>query len=304
MRVGVSLSSSHDVSDVREGAQRMIDRAAASRDAGLDSLFVGDHHNTGPRNYYQNVPIMGRLLAEWGDRPAGILMLLPLWHPVLAAEQIGTLAAIHRGRFILQATVGRDDEQYTGMGVEAKHRPSRMDEALDAMRRLWAGESVSGGRRYRFTEARVAPVPPEPVEIWLGGGASAALDRAARLGDGWLGDPSLTDIEAHEQAAAYLAKRRALGRERGVVAIRRDIFVGADAEEARAVAGPIVAKGYRGFDRSAVVFGDVEEVAAEFRRLATMGFTDVIIRHLVPDHAQVLASTARLARVREAVADV
>ncbi|PKN82098.1 MAG: hypothetical protein CVU47_04195, partial [Chloroflexi bacterium HGW-Chloroflexi-9] len=131
----------------------------------------------------------------------------------------------------------------------------------------------------------------------------AALDRAARLGDGWLGDPSLTDIEAHEQAAAYLAKRRALGRERGVVAIRRDIFVGADAEEARAVAGPIVAKGYRGFDRSAVVFGDVDEVAAEFRRLATMGFTDVIIRHLVPDHAQVLASTARLARVREAVAD-
>ena len=303
MRVGVSLSSSHDVSDVREGARRMIDRAAASRDAGLDSLFVGDHHNTGPRNYYQNVPIMGRLLAEWGDRPAGILMLLPLWHPVLAAEQIGTLAAIHRGRFILQATVGRDDEQYTGMGVEAKHRPSRMDEALDAMRRLWAGESVSGGRRYRFTEARIAPVPPEPVEIWLGGGAPAALDRAARLGDGWLGDPSLTDIEAHEQAAAYLAKRRALGRERGVVAIRRDIFVGADAEEARAVAGPIVAKGYRGFDRSAVVFGDVDEVAAEFRRLATMGFTDVIIRHLVPDHAQVLASTARLARVREAVAD-
>ncbi|GMU40096.1 MAG: hypothetical protein AMXMBFR23_09620 [Chloroflexota bacterium] len=303
MRVGVSLSSSHNVSDAREGARRMIERAAASRDAGLDSLFVGDHHNTGPRNYYQNVPIMGRLLAEWGDRPAGILMLLPLWHPVLAAEQVGTLAAIHRGRFILQAAVGPADEQFSGMGVDPRHRPSRLEEALDAMRRLWAGETVSGGRRHTFTDARIAPVPPEPVEVWLGGSAPAALDRAARLCDGWLGDPGLTDIEAHEQAAAYRAQRRALGREPGVVAIRRDIYVGANAEEARAVAGPVIAGGYRGFDRSAVVFGDTDEVAAEFRRLAGMGYTDVIIRHMVPDQAQVLASTARLARVRELVAD-
>lgn len=303
MRIGVSLNSSYAVSDARLGARWMIEQAAASRDAGLDSFFVGDHHNTGPRNYYQNVPIMGRLLAEWGDRPAGILMLLPLWHPVLAAEQVGTLAAIHGGRFILQASVGRDDEQYRGLGVDARHRPSRMEEALDAMRRLWAGEEVSGGRRYRFSEVRIAPVPPEPVEIWLGGGSPPAIDRAARLGDGWLAEPGLTDIEAHEQAASYRQQRRALGRDAGVVAIRRDIYVGADAEEARAVAGPVVERGYRGFDRSAVIFGNVDEVAAEFRRLAGMGYTDVIIRHLTSEQPQVIASTARLARVRELVAD-
>ncbi|MDA0270442.1 MAG: LLM class flavin-dependent oxidoreductase [Chloroflexi bacterium] len=303
MRIGVSLNSSYAVGDVRLGARWMIEQAAASRDAGLDSLFVGDHHNTGPRNYYQGVPIMGRLLAEWGDRPAGILMLLPLWHPVLAAEQVGTLAAIHSGRFILQAAVGPADEQFSGMGVDPKHRPSRIEEALDAMRRLWAGEQVSGGRRYQFSNVRIAPVPPEPVEVWLGGEVPAAIDRAARLGDGWLAAPGLTDIEAHEQSAAYRQQRRTLGRDPGAVAIRRDIFVGSDAEEALAVAGPIVERGYRGFDRSAVIFGDIDEVAVEMRRLAGMGFTDVIIRHLVPDQAQVLASTSRLARVRELVAD-
>jgi alkanesulfonate monooxygenase SsuD/methylene tetrahydromethanopterin reductase-like flavin-dependent oxidoreductase (luciferase family) len=94
MRVGISLTSNHpDVEDPRQGAQWMIERTAAARRARLDSLFLGDQHAS-PTPYYQNTPILGRLLAEWGDAPAGCLFLLPLWHPVLVAEQIGTLAAI------------------------------------------------------------------------------------------------------------------------------------------------------------------------------------------------------------------
>jgi alkanesulfonate monooxygenase SsuD/methylene tetrahydromethanopterin reductase-like flavin-dependent oxidoreductase (luciferase family) len=80
----------------------MIERAAAAHRAGLDSLFVGDQH-VSPTPYYQNTPMLGRLLAEWGEAPAECLFLLPLWHPVLVAEQIGTLAAIVQGPFIMHA---------------------------------------------------------------------------------------------------------------------------------------------------------------------------------------------------------
>jgi alkanesulfonate monooxygenase SsuD/methylene tetrahydromethanopterin reductase-like flavin-dependent oxidoreductase (luciferase family) len=59
MRVGISLTSGHSVKDPREGARWMIERAAAARQAGLDSLFVGDHHAT-PGPYYQNVPAAPR----------------------------------------------------------------------------------------------------------------------------------------------------------------------------------------------------------------------------------------------------
>ena len=69
----------------------------------------------------------------------------------------------------------------------------------------------------------------------------------------------------------------------------------------RAVAGPIVAKGYRGFAPDALVWGSVDEVAARFRELAAMGYTDVIVRHLTDDQPKVMASLARLADVREAV---
>ena len=105
MRVGISICSNYRVDDPREGARNMIERARAARYADLDSLFVGDHHITGTA-YFQNNAILGRLLAEWGNKPAGALYLLPLWNPVLLVEQIGTLAAIAPGRFIMQCAMG------------------------------------------------------------------------------------------------------------------------------------------------------------------------------------------------------
>src|SRR5512146_2033169 len=115
MRVGISLTSNHPgVTDPRQGARWMIERAAASRRAALDSLFVGDQH-VSPTPYYQNTPILGRLLAEWGEAPSGCLFLLPLWHPVLVAEQIGTLAAIAQGRFIMQCGLGWGEARFAGM---------------------------------------------------------------------------------------------------------------------------------------------------------------------------------------------
>ena len=78
MRVGVSLTTNPSPgTDYRVGARNLVERAKMAWSAGLDSLFVGDHHNTGGP-YYQNVATIGRLLAEWGDRPVGCLFLLPL----------------------------------------------------------------------------------------------------------------------------------------------------------------------------------------------------------------------------------
>ena len=62
MKIGVSLTTALVVKDGRAGARMIVERAAAARRAGLDSLFVGDHHAT-PGPYYQNVPILARCLA-------------------------------------------------------------------------------------------------------------------------------------------------------------------------------------------------------------------------------------------------
>src|SRR5437879_4119323 len=179
VRAGISLTSRHAVKDPRQGARWMIERARAAWEAGLDSLFLGDHHATAVP-YYQNVPMLGRLLAEWGDRPAGCLFLLPLWNPVLVAEQVGTLAALARGRFILQCGLGDDESQFAAMGARLTTRPSAFEESLSIIRRLLAGEVVSSSGRFAVRDARVAPTPSEPVEGWIGASAEVSTERSGR----------------------------------------------------------------------------------------------------------------------------
>jgi len=279
----------------------MIERAAAAHRAGLDSLFVGDQH-VSPSPYYQNTPMLGRLLAEWGEAPAGCLFLLPLWHPVLVAEQIGTLAAIARGPFIMQCGLGWGEARFAAMGANIRTRPSAFEEALDIVRRLLAGETVSSARRYRVAEASLALRPAEPIEVWIGASASPAIDRTARLADGWIASPGLTRAEARAQADFYRERCAAHGRQPKAVVLRRDIYVGQSPSEAQAVLQQALSRGYRGIPAEALVAGSVDEVAEQFRTFAELGYTGILVRHLSNDQPQVLGSLERLAAVRAALA--
>ena len=299
MRIGVSLRTAFLVDDVRVGARWIVERAAAARDAGLDCLLVGDHHAT-PVPYYQNTPLLGRLLAEWGDGPFGALFLLPLWNPVLVAEHVWTLASLGRGRFILPLAVGGTD-QFGAMGIHVQHRGKHFEAGFDIVRRLLAGETVTSGDPYDVREARVSPTPPEPVEVWIAGTAERAVDRAARLGDGFLANADLTPEQARTVIELYRERCEAHERTPTAIGIRRDVHVGADAADAERVAGPVVAGGYRGFDPSACAYGSAEQVTEQLGAYAAMGYTDVIVRQLAEDQNEVLESFARLAGVREAL---
>src|SRR4051794_12889448 len=260
MRIGISLTSNYPaVPDPRSGARWMIERAAAARRAALDSLFIGDQHAS-PTPYYQNTPMLGRLLAEWGEAPAGCLFLLPLWHPVLVAEQIGTVAAIAQGPFIMQCGLGWGDDRFAAMGANYKTRPSAFEEALDIIRRLLAGETVSSSRRFRFAEASLALRPAEPVEVWIGASAPPAIDRTARLAEGWIASPGLTYEEARGQADLYRERCAAYGKAPGAIVLRRDIYVGESSTEAQSVLQLALSRGYRGMPAEALIAGSVEEV--------------------------------------------
>jgi alkanesulfonate monooxygenase SsuD/methylene tetrahydromethanopterin reductase-like flavin-dependent oxidoreductase (luciferase family) len=302
MRVGISLTSNHpDAADPRQGARWMIERAAAARRAALDSLFVGDQHAS-PTPYYQNTPMLGRLLAEWDEAPAGCLFLLPLWHPVLAAEQIGTLAAITRGPFIMQCGLGWGEARFAAMGINIKTRPSVFEEALDIIRRLLAGETVSSVRRFRIADARLALCPAEPVAVWIGASAAPAIDRAARLAEGWIGSPGLTFEEARVQADLYCERCAVHGKEPGAVVLRRDIYIGESSSEAQAVLQQALNRSYRGMPAEALIAGSADNVAEQFRNFGNIGYTEILVRHLTNDQPRVLGSLERLAAVRAALA--
>ena len=298
MRIGISISSSYRVEDPRVGARFMIERARVARQADLDSLFVGDHHVTASP-YYQNTPMLGRLLAEWHNKPAGALYLLPLWHPVLLAEQIATLAAITPGRFIMQCGLGWEPHQSAGMGVDIKQRAAMFEASLEVMQRLWAGETVSENRFWNIQDAHIAPLPAQSIEVWVGSGAPAALHRTARMAEGWLASPSLDRATAAHQLNQYRQACAEFDRKPRAIAIRRDIFIGDNHSEAQSFKRRMIAKGYRGFAEEAILAGTVETVAAEFAALAELGFTDIVVRNMASDQSAALATIERLAQVKQ-----
>ncbi|HBF63818.1 MAG TPA: hypothetical protein DDW59_10310 [Gammaproteobacteria bacterium] len=298
MRIGISISSSYRVEDPRLGARFMIERARVARQADLDSLFVGDHHVTASP-YYQNTPMLGRLLAEWHNKPAGALYLLPLWHPVLLAEQIATLAAITPGRFIMQCGLGWEPHQSAGMGVDIKQRAAMFEASLEVMQRLWAGETVSENRFWNIQDAHIAPLPAQSIEVWVGSGAPAALHRTARMAEGWLASPSLDRATAAHQLNQYRQACAEFDRKPRAIAIRRDIFIGDNHSEAQSFKRRMIAKGYRGFAEEAILAGTVETVAAEFAALAELGFTDIVVRNMASDQSAALATIERLAQVKQ-----
>ena len=296
MRVGASVRSFYPAGDPRVIARWMIERAAAAEAAELDSLFVGDHHATA-QPYFQNVPILGRMLAEWGGgRPFGALFLLPMWNPVLLAEQIGTLAALAPGRFIAQVCVGADLEQFRAMGADPRSRGVDFETRLEALRCLLAGKKVEG--------VSIAPVPSEPPEFWIGAQATPAIERAARLADAWLVSPNVRLDVVTEQLRVYLDICARLDRPPRATPIRRNLHVAADERELARHVRPAMARAGLGFDSETTIVGTIDQVADAFGEIAVAGFDTVIARHFMDDPGAVLESYARLGEVRRLVHSV
>ena len=295
MRIGVSLTSGHAVSDPREGARRIIERARAAEAAELDSLSLGDHHNT-PAPYWQNTPMLGRLLAEWGPRPVGCLFLLPLWHPVLVAEHIGTLASLTDAPFIIQTGIGHGEGQFAAMSADHGTRGRTLVESVRVVKAILAGEPVESPLVDGPVE--VALRPAQPVEWWIGGGpATVAIERAARIGDAWYASPALTPESAPPQLDVYLAACE----NEGVTArpiVRKDVIVAAEPGRARAAADELLAAGYRGLTADQVVAGTPTEVAELLRPFAEMGFTDVICRAMAVPQPLAVETMEQLGEVR------
>ena len=301
MRVGTSIRSFYPPTP-RGGARRiagaMVDRARAARNADLDSLFVGDHHAT-RAPYIQNVPILGRMLAEWNENPVGALFLLPLWNPVLLAEQIGTLACIAPGRFIVQCCVGADPDQFRAMGADPRRRGRCFERNFETLKSLLAGQEVESEELGAMIS--VDPIPAEAVEYWIGAEVPTAIDRAARIGDAWMPGPNVSVEEATRQLDFYLERCEAYGRPPRATPIRRNLHVAKSPDELERVIRPAVEASGPGMDSDKLIIGTVDEVAEAFHRLAEAGFSEVVARHFMEDHDAVLGSLERLGEVRKKV---
>ena len=203
------------------------------RRSGLDHVFMADHVS-----FFTGFGMDGLIQAATVaalEPDLGIhlgVYLLALRHPVPVARQIATLCESAPGRLVLGVGVGGEDRHEIEIcGVDPRTRGRRTDESLVALRGLLSGERTSHRCEvFEFEDALIRPAPDPPVPILVGGRANAALRRAARLGDGWLGIWSSAERYASvvQQVEAEGADRQIDWRH-GI-----QVWVGPDADRNRA----------------------------------------------------------------------
>lgn len=169
-----------------------MDLARSCESAGLDSVWTSEHHFWDD-DYMPSLLVTSAALGAVTQTitiGTGIL-LAPLYHPIRLAEDAATVALVSGGRFVLGLGIGWRAEEFDALDVRMSDLGRQMTEMVKILKLSWKNEGFSfEGKHFSFEKLNVTPKPPESVPIWLGGFADAAIRRAGRIADGYLGSSS------------------------------------------------------------------------------------------------------------------
>jgi probable F420-dependent oxidoreductase len=213
-------------------AEAIAEMAQAAEAAGFDAAFVTDHpapedrwlQSGGHQALDPFVALSFAAAATTRLRVQTHVLVASYRNPFLAAKAIATLDVLSRGRLIVGLAAGYLEPEFAALGVDYAERNELSDEAIRAMKQIWAGESLSlEGRHFRADGHTVLPRPaqrPHPP-LWIGGNSRRAMRRAVELGDGWLPFPAPARLARRVHTAPMESEadlERALGELRAMAA--------------------------------------------------------------------------------------
>lgn len=188
--------------------------AAAAEDSGWDGYFVWDGLvlSEDPPPVYDPFVILSSVASATTRIRIGTCILVPARYPPhLLAMRLASLDVLSEGRLIVGVGLGDGGEVFERFGESGDPavRAEKLDEALQVITRLWAGERLEHhGRHYTVDGYRLSasPLQQPRIPIWVGGDSRAALRRAARW-DGWIGpdnDPLSRTVDDLKTVRAQL----------------------------------------------------------------------------------------------------
>lgn len=167
--------------------QELAEEVVFAEQLGFDGVWSTEHH--GFVDGYLPAPFtfLSYIAARTQKMRLGTnITLLPLWPIRLLAEEVAVLDILSNGRFTLGLGLGYVQHEFAAFGVDRKERKKRMEAGISYLRTAFRGEPVADGY-----EGASLPVTPHPVQgerlpIYMGATTEVAIDRVARLADGYL----------------------------------------------------------------------------------------------------------------------
>lgn len=203
------------------------------------------------------------------------ILILPQRQTALVAKQAAAVDVLSGGRLRLGVGIGWNFTEYESLGENFRNRGRRAEEQIDLLRKLWTNELVDfDGKYHSLSRVGINPLPIQrPIPIWMGAMADAAVQRAARIADGWFPQfgPNADGKAAIERFRGYV---RDAGRDPDDVGVEGRISLGRGSDEDRRA----LLEGWRQLDASHVSFNtmgagltspqDHVDAIGDFKKLA------------------------------------
>jgi probable F420-dependent oxidoreductase len=183
--------------------------ARAAERCGFDTLTLSDHlfyaDFDSPYPYSKTGRPRWTAETHWPDvwvtigamaavttrlRFAPNVYIAPARDLMTVAKQVSTAAVLSDDRVTFGVGVGWCKEEFVATGQDFHTRGRRLDAMLPVLRELWAGQTVTLDG---LPALSISPTPRVRVPVLVGGDSEAALRRAARTGDGWIGNRVYTE---------------------------------------------------------------------------------------------------------------
>lgn len=177
-----------------------VEMAVLAEELGFDSVWGNDHYATQayvrdkygqPPNFYEVLTVLSAVATATRRVQLGTAVLvLPMRDLVTLAKQVATIDQLSGGRMLLGVGIGAYREEYEAARPDlvGANRGEILEEGLELLGRLYRERSVShAGVFYRVEGLELYPKPAQsPFPILVGGHKQRAIDRAIRLGGGWI----------------------------------------------------------------------------------------------------------------------
>lgn len=232
----------------------VITAVRAASTMGYAWVSTPHHWLSYPTVWPQPYPLVARLAPETGSMHIKTsVLLVPLLNAVEVAENVVTLDHLTHGRLTLGVALGYREEELQAAGLTRRDRVPKLEESLQVMKRLWAGEEVTyQGTYIRLDRARLGfgpfQQPHPPIEF--GAQSRGAVRRAARLGDGIFLGPQVGWDSIRELVGVYKQARQEAGAQHlGMLGASRCLIVGTNKDDAAARARDYVAKTFANYKR-------------------------------------------------------
>jgi len=118
------------------------------------------------------------------------VIILNQRNPVMLAKALCSVDQLSGGRLTAGVGLGGGTRLYPAFGISPERPVARFVEALRVVRLLMLDDRVTErGELWQLDDVAMQPKPVQKphLPIWIGGHVPAALRRAVKLGDGWMG---------------------------------------------------------------------------------------------------------------------